>query len=207
MGAAVLGVGLDVADASMVILLAMFAATGDAPKTVKLCGKVLSVVREVKGAWMAPGQRCDVGVGVGVANVARLKSRIGKFPSCPVRLQANDMCEHLHECHYARSEEEILGFSFVYCHVYRHRRQSEMLGSEIHQIQLPLRSTRPGHMFPSLRLFLFLRHQVPQRQIIDNVFDILDPVLQAIAAAAQAVIFEVEHLEASVQVLDKLVDE
>jgi hypothetical protein len=39
---------------------------------------------------MAPGRRCDVEVGVGVANVARLESRVGKFPSCPVRLHPND---------------------------------------------------------------------------------------------------------------------
>jgi hypothetical protein len=47
---------------------------------------------------MAPGRRCNVEVGVGVANVARLESRVGKFPSCPVRLHPND-CEHLHERH------------------------------------------------------------------------------------------------------------
>jgi hypothetical protein len=57
---------------------------------------LLSVRLNVKGTWMAPGQRCDVEVGVGVANVARLESRVGKFPSCPVRHHANDMHEHLH---------------------------------------------------------------------------------------------------------------
>jgi hypothetical protein len=68
-------------------------------------------------------------------------------------------------------------------------------------------STPEGTRFRLLRLLLLLRHQVPQRQIIHNILDILDPVLQTITAAAQAVVLEVEHLEASVQVLDELVDE
>jgi hypothetical protein len=64
-----------------------------------------------------------------------------------------------------------------------------------------------GTRSASRRLSLLFRHQVPQRQIIHNVLDILDPVLQAVTTAAQAVVLEVEYLEASVQVLDKLVDE
>jgi hypothetical protein len=60
---------------------------------------------------------------------------------------------------------------------------------------------------PTLRLPFLLRHQVPQRQIIHHIFHILDPILQPIAAAAQAIVLEVQHLEASEQVLDKLVDE
>jgi hypothetical protein len=59
----------------------------------------------------------------------------------------------------------------------------------------------------SLRRTLLLRHQVSQRQIIDNILHILDPVLQSIATTSQAVVLEVENLEASMQVFDKLVDE
>jgi hypothetical protein len=62
-------------------------------------------------------------------------------------------------------------------------------------------------MSASMHLLLLLRHQIPQRQIIHDVLDILDPVLQAIATATQAVVLEVEHLEPSVQVLDELVDQ
>jgi hypothetical protein len=58
-----------------------------------------------------------------------------------------------------------------------------------------------------LRLLLLLWHQVPQRQVIHDILDVLDPVLQPVAAAAQAVVLEVEDLEARVQILDKLVDE
>jgi hypothetical protein len=58
-----------------------------------------------------------------------------------------------------------------------------------------------------LLLLALLRHQVPQRQIVHHIFDVLDPVLQPIAAAAQAIVLEVEHLEARMQVLDELVDE
>jgi hypothetical protein len=58
-----------------------------------------------------------------------------------------------------------------------------------------------------LRLLLLLWHQVPQRQVIHDILDVLDPVLQPVAAAAQAVVLEVEDLEARMQVLDELVDE
>lgn len=61
-------------------------------------------------------------------------------------------------------------------------------------------------MKPLLRLLL-LGHQVPQRQIIHDVLDVLNPVLQSIATAAQTVVLEVENLEACVQVLDELVDQ
>jgi hypothetical protein len=59
---------------------------------------------------------------------------------------------------------------------------------------------------PSMCLLL-LRHQVPQRQIIHDVFDIFDPVLQTIATASQTVVLEVEDLEACMQVLDELIDQ
>jgi len=54
---------------------------------------------------------------------------------------------------------------------------------------------------------LLLRHQVPQREVVHDILYILDPVLQPVAAAAQTVVLEVENLEASMQVLDELVDE
>jgi hypothetical protein len=54
---------------------------------------------------------------------------------------------------------------------------------------------------------LLFWHQVPQRQIVHDILDILDPVLEPIATAAQTVVLEVEDLEASVQVLDELVDQ
>jgi hypothetical protein len=52
-----------------------------------------------------------------------------------------------------------------------------------------------------------LRQQIPQREIVHNILHILDPVLESITAAAQAVVLEVEDLESREQVLDKLVDE
>jgi hypothetical protein len=58
-----------------------------------------------------------------------------------------------------------------------------------------------------LLLLALLRHQVPERQIVHHVFNVLNPVLQPVATAAQAIVFEVENLEARMQVLDELVDE
>jgi hypothetical protein len=52
-----------------------------------------------------------------------------------------------------------------------------------------------------------LRQQVPQREIVHHILHILDPVLESITAAAQAVVLEVEDLESREQVLDKLIDE
>jgi hypothetical protein len=54
---------------------------------------------------------------------------------------------------------------------------------------------------------LLLRQQVPQRKIIHDILDILHPVLEPVAAAAQAVVLQVEDLEAGEQVLDELVDQ
>jgi hypothetical protein len=67
--------------------------------------------------------------------------------------------------------------------------------------------SRSSTLILDLRLLLLLRHQIPQREIIHDILHILDPVLQPVAAAAQAVVLEVEDLETSMQVLDKLVDE
>jgi hypothetical protein len=58
-----------------------------------------------------------------------------------------------------------------------------------------------------MSLLGLLWHEVPQRQIVDDILHVLDPVLEPIAAAAQAVVFEVENLESREQVFDKLVDE
>lgn len=58
-----------------------------------------------------------------------------------------------------------------------------------------------------LSCLLLLGQQVPQREIIYNILHILDPVLQSVAAAAQAVVLQVENLEASEEVLDELIDE
>ena len=52
-----------------------------------------------------------------------------------------------------------------------------------------------------------LGQQVSQRKIVHDILHVLDPVLESIAAAAQAVVLEVEDLESRKQVLDKLVDE
>jgi hypothetical protein len=54
---------------------------------------------------------------------------------------------------------------------------------------------------------LLLWQQVPKREIIHNILHVLDPVLQSVTAAAQAVVLQVEDLEASKEVLDELVDE
>lgn len=57
------------------------------------------------------------------------------------------------------------------------------------------------------RCLLLLGQQIPQREIVHNILHILDPVLQSITAAAQAVVLQVEDLEASKEVLDELIDE
>lgn len=54
---------------------------------------------------------------------------------------------------------------------------------------------------------LLLRQQIPQRKIIHNILHILDSVLETIAAAAQAVILQIQNLEAGEQVLHELVDQ
>ena len=56
-------------------------------------------------------------------------------------------------------------------------------------------------------LLLLLWQKVPQRQIVHNILNIFDPVLEPIATATQAVVLQVEDLEASEQVLDELVDQ
>ena len=68
-------------------------------------------------------------------------------------------------------------------------------------------------MLPSLALrsiqicLLLLGHQIPQRKIIHDILNVLHPVLEPVAAAAQAVVLQVEDLEAGEQVFDELVDQ
>jgi hypothetical protein len=71
--------------------------------------------------------------------------------------------------------------------------------------KLPKQSA--GALSLNLHLLLLLRHQIPQRQIVHHILHILDPVLQPIAATPQAIVLQVENLEASVQILDELIDE
>lgn len=59
----------------------------------------------------------------------------------------------------------------------------------------------------SLLLFSLLGDEISQRQIVDNILHIFDPVFEAVATTAQTVVLEIEHLEAGVQILDKLVDQ
>jgi hypothetical protein len=72
-------------------------------------------------------------------------------------------------------------------------------------------ATIPTPHFPHSQqhpyLLALLRDQVPQRQVVDHVLHILDPVLQPIALPPQDVVLQVKDLEACEHILDKLVDE
>lgn len=50
------------------------------------------------------------------------------------------------------------------------------------------------------------RNQIPQREIIDHVLDLLDRVLHRVDPLAQNVILEVQQLEARVNILDEVAD-
>lgn len=54
---------------------------------------------------------------------------------------------------------------------------------------------------------LLFGQQIPQRKIIDDILHILDPVLEPVTPTAQAVVLQVQDLEASKQILDKLIDQ
>lgn len=56
-------------------------------------------------------------------------------------------------------------------------------------------------------LLLLLRQKIPQRQVIHNILNVLDPVLEPVTAAAQAVVLQIENLEAGEQILHELVDQ
>ena len=47
-------------------------------------------------------------------------------------------------------------------------------------------------------------YQIPQREIIDNILNLLYIVLDAIASPSQRIVLQVQDLETSVEVLDKL---
>lgn len=51
-----------------------------------------------------------------------------------------------------------------------------------------------------------LWNQIPQGQIIDDILDLLDIVLDAIAPPSQRIILQVQDLEAGVDILDELAD-
>lgn len=53
---------------------------------------------------------------------------------------------------------------------------------------------------------LVLREQAAQAQVIDHVLDLLDAVLDPIAALSQRIVAEVEDLEAGMDIFDKLCD-
>ena len=49
-------------------------------------------------------------------------------------------------------------------------------------------------------------YQVPQREIVDNILNLLDIVLNAIASPSQRIVLEIQDLESSMEVLDELAD-
>lgn len=51
-----------------------------------------------------------------------------------------------------------------------------------------------------------LRHQTPQTQIVHHILDILDAILDTVAALAQSVVLEVQDLKPGVHVFDELRD-
>jgi hypothetical protein len=52
-------------------------------------------------------------------------------------------------------------------------------------------------------LRLLCRDQIPQRQIVHHILDLLDGILDGIHPLPQDVVLEVEHLEPGMQVLDE----
>ena len=62
------------------------------------------------------------------------------------------------------------------------------------------------HVLRSKLLLLLLPHQPPQTKIIHHILDILDAILDAIAALAQDIVLEVQNLESGVHVFDELAD-
>jgi hypothetical protein len=47
-------------------------------------------------------------------------------------------------------------------------------------------------------------YQIPQREIIDNILNLLDIVLDAIASPSQRIVLQVQDLETSMEILYKL---
>lgn len=52
-----------------------------------------------------------------------------------------------------------------------------------------------------------LGQQIPQRQVVYYVLDVLDPVLEPVTLASQDIVLEIENLKAGKHILDKLVDQ
>lgn len=46
-------------------------------------------------------------------------------------------------------------------------------------------------------------HQTPDGQIVDDLFDLLDVVLEAVVFLAQVIILQIQHTESGVQVRHK----
>lgn len=75
-------------------------------------------------------------------------------------------------------------------------------------IQKPFNLHIPPVPFPSHddAFTSSLRRQPSQTKIVHHILDLLDTVLDAVAALAQSVVLEVEDLEAGVDVFDELAD-
>jgi len=58
----------------------------------------------------------------------------------------------------------------------------------------------------STNTFSSLWYQIPQRQIIHNILNLLDTIFDAITSPPQGIILEIQNLKASVDVLDELTD-
>lgn len=60
---------------------------------------------------------------------------------------------------------------------------------------------------PQVRPYrLLLRSQTSEAQVIDDIFDFLDTIFDAIRSLAEGVVLEVQNLESSMDVLDELCD-
>jgi len=71
-----------------------------------------------------------------------------------------------------------------------------------------MRHTLVAPLYGFLRslLLAFLRNQVPQWQVVDDILNVFDPVLQSIAFPPQNIVLKIQNLEASMDILDKLID-
>ncbi len=56
------------------------------------------------------------------------------------------------------------------------------------------------------RLYLPIGHKVSQRQVVDHILNLLHIILNAIASPPKRVIFQIENLEAGVEILDEPAD-
>ena len=51
-----------------------------------------------------------------------------------------------------------------------------------------------------------LWYQIPQREIVHNILNLLDVILDAVASPSQRIVLEIQDLETGVEVLDELAD-